>query len=77
MEARWLTANEYADGMIEHDGHVGQLLKNLDDLGLTENTIVIYTTDNGPHHEPGRTCDDSVPQREEFELGRAPFEYRR
>jgi arylsulfatase len=37
----------YADGMVEHDGHVGQLLKKLDDLGITQNTIVIYTTDNG------------------------------
>ncbi|MBP1882284.1 arylsulfatase [Sinorhizobium mexicanum] len=37
----------YPDGMVEHDGHVGQLLKKLDDLGVTENTIVIYTTDNG------------------------------
>lgn len=37
----------YADGMVEHDGHVGQLLGKLDDLGITENTIVIYTTDNG------------------------------
>jgi len=36
-----------ADGMAEHDGHVGQLLKQLDDLGITENTIVLYTTDNG------------------------------
>lgn len=36
-----------ADGMVEHDGHVGQLLKLLDDLGLTENTIVMYSTDNG------------------------------
>jgi arylsulfatase A-like enzyme len=36
-----------ADGMVEHDGHVGQLLKQLDDLGITENTIVVYTTDNG------------------------------
>ncbi len=45
-----LTARtEYADGMIEHDGHVGQLLKKLDDLGIADNTIVIYTTDNGPH----------------------------
>jgi arylsulfatase len=35
--------------MIEHDRHVGQLLKTLDDLGLAENTIVVYTTDNGPH----------------------------
>jgi arylsulfatase len=33
--------------MVEHDGHVGQLLKKLDDLGIAQNTIVIYTTDNG------------------------------
>ena len=37
----------YPDGMVEHDGQVGQLLKQLDDLGITNNTIVIYTTDNG------------------------------
>ena len=37
----------YPDGMVEHDGHVGQLLKKLDDLGVTQNTIVVYTTDNG------------------------------
>jgi arylsulfatase A-like enzyme len=41
--------NEYADGMIEHDGDVGKLLKTLDDLGIAGNTIVIYTTDNGPN----------------------------
>jgi arylsulfatase A-like enzyme len=41
--------NEYADGMIEHDGDVGKLLKTLDDLGIANNTIVVYTTDNGPH----------------------------
>jgi len=40
---------EYADGMVEHDGHVGLLLKTLDDLGIADDTIVIYTTDNGPH----------------------------
>ncbi|WP_343069043.1 arylsulfatase [Azospirillum tabaci] len=45
-----LTARtEYADGMVEHDGHIGLLLKKLDDLGITDNTIVLYTTDNGPH----------------------------
>lgn len=45
-----LTAlTEYADGMIEHDGHIGQILKKVDDLGITNDTIVIYTTDNGPH----------------------------
>ncbi len=36
-----------ADGMTEHDGMVGELLKLLDDLGIANNTIVIYTTDNG------------------------------
>jgi arylsulfatase len=40
---------EYADGMIEHDMHVGRLLKTLDELGIADNTIVLYTTDNGPH----------------------------
>jgi len=45
-----LTARtEYADGMIEHDGHVGKLMKALDDLGIADNTILLYTTDNGPH----------------------------
>jgi arylsulfatase len=37
----------YPDGMVEHDDHVGLLLKKLDDLGISENTIVIYSTDNG------------------------------
>mgnify|MGYP000165095191 CR=1 FL=1 len=37
----------YADGLVEHDSHVGQLLKKLDDLGIADNTIVIWTTDNG------------------------------
>ncbi|HEY1377946.1 MAG TPA: arylsulfatase, partial [Gemmataceae bacterium] len=36
-----------ADGMVEHDGMVGELLKQLDDLGIANNTIVVYTTDNG------------------------------
>jgi arylsulfatase A-like enzyme len=40
---------EYADGMVEHDATVGSLLKALDDLGISGDTIVIYTTDNGPH----------------------------
>jgi len=37
----------YPDGMVETDGHVGQLLQLLDDLGIANNTIVVYTTDNG------------------------------
>jgi arylsulfatase A-like enzyme len=42
--------DEYTDGMIEHDMHVGELLKLLDDLGIADNTIVQYSTDNGPHY---------------------------
>jgi arylsulfatase len=41
--------SEYIDGMIEHDDTIGTLLKCLDDLGIADNTIVVYTTDNGPH----------------------------
>jgi arylsulfatase len=37
----------YPDGMVEHDGHVGQLLDKLEELGIDENTIVMYSTDNG------------------------------
>jgi arylsulfatase A-like enzyme len=37
----------YADGMVEHDGHIGQVLAKLKELGLEENTIVMYSTDNG------------------------------
>jgi arylsulfatase A-like enzyme len=40
----------YNDGMLEHDDHVGALLKKLDDLGIAKNTIVYYSTDNGPHY---------------------------
>ena len=42
--------DEYSDGMVEHDMHVGELLKLIDDLGLADNTIVQYSTDNGPHY---------------------------
>jgi arylsulfatase len=39
----------YADGMVEHDGHVGQLLDLLDELDIADDTIVLYAVDNGPH----------------------------
>ena len=42
--------DEYSDGMVEHDMHVGELLALIDELGLTDNTIVQYSTDNGPHY---------------------------
>ncbi len=39
----------YADGMVEHDMHIGQFLDLLDELGIADETIVLYSTDNGPH----------------------------
>jgi arylsulfatase len=41
--------DEYADGMVEHDLHVGKLLELLDEMGIADDTIVFYSTDNGPH----------------------------
>ncbi len=42
--------DEYSDAMVEHDMHVGELLALLDELGIADNTIVFYSTDNGPHY---------------------------
>jgi arylsulfatase A-like enzyme len=44
---RW--QSPYHDAMVDHDKNVGQVLKALDDLGMTDNTFVMYSTDNGPH----------------------------
>ena len=41
--------SEYIDGMLEHDDTVGSLLKSLDDMGIANDTIVVYSSDNGPH----------------------------
>ena len=44
---RW--QSEYHDTMIDHDRHIGRMLDLLDELGVANDTIVLYTTDNGPH----------------------------
>jgi len=44
-----MPGNEYADGMWEMDQNVGKLLKQLDDLKIADDTIVVFTTDNGPN----------------------------
>ncbi|HZF35277.1 MAG TPA: sulfatase-like hydrolase/transferase [Candidatus Angelobacter sp.] len=41
--------SEYIDGMMEHDDTIGTLLKALDDMGIANDTLVVYTSDNGPH----------------------------
>ena len=47
QSGRW--QSEYHDTMIDHDRHVGQVLDKLDELGIAEDTIFVYSTDNGPH----------------------------
>ncbi len=44
---RW--QSPYHDTMIDHDKNVGEMLDLLDELGIAENTLVLYSTDNGPH----------------------------
>jgi len=39
----------YNDVMVAHDEHIGEMLAKLDELGIADNTIVMYSTDNGPH----------------------------
>jgi arylsulfatase A-like enzyme len=47
QSGRW--QSEYHDVMIDHDKHIGEMLHLLDELKITDNTIVMYSTDNGPH----------------------------
>jgi arylsulfatase A-like enzyme len=47
QSGRW--QSEYHDVMIDHDKHIGALLDLLDELGIADNTMVMYGTDNGPH----------------------------
>ena len=69
QSGRW--QSEYHDAMIDHDKNVGTVLKVLDDLGMADNTFVMYSTDNGPHMNSWPDAgDDAVPQREELQLGR-------
>ena len=49
IKKKYPRADEYTVGMVEHDMHIGKFLELLDELGLADNTIVHYSTDNGPH----------------------------
>jgi len=46
--------DDYSDRMVTHDEQIGQVLDKLDELGIADNTIVMYSTDNGPRTTPGR-----------------------
>jgi arylsulfatase len=51
---RW--QSEYHDAMIDHDKNVGTVLAMIDKLGISDNTIVMYSTDNGPHRNSLARC---------------------
>jgi arylsulfatase len=51
-----LWQSPYHDAMIEHDKTVGSLLDKLDELGIADNTIVVYSSDNGPHRNTMPDC---------------------
>ena len=63
--------DEYSDRMVVHDEQIGQLLKKLDELGITDNTIVMYSTDNGPENDTWPDgANTPVPRPEGLGLGR-------
>ena len=75
QSGRW--QSPYHDTMIDHDRNVGQLLDLVDELGIAEDTIVIYSTDNGPH---ANSWPDGAPPRSAARrrpTGRARSEFRR
>jgi arylsulfatase len=51
-----LWQSHYHDAMIEHDKTIGSLLDKLDELGIADNTIVVYSSDNGPHRNTMPDC---------------------
>ncbi|MEZ5147762.1 MAG: sulfatase-like hydrolase/transferase [Bacteroidales bacterium] len=64
--------DEYSDGMVEHDMMVGELLNLLDELGIADNTIVLYSTDNGPHYNTWPDAATTPFHGEKTQTGKAP-----
>ena len=61
----------YSDRMVVHDEQIGQMLNKLDELGIADNTIVMYSTDNGPENDTWPDgANTPVPRPEGLQLGR-------
>jgi Arylsulfatase A and related enzymes len=67
--------DEYSDGMVEHDMHIGQFLALLDELGIADNTIVFYSTDNGPHYNTWPDAASTPFRGEKIPIGKVVGEY--
>ena len=72
---RWQST--YHDTMMDHDDTVGSLLDLLDELGIAENTIVMYSTDNGPHMNSWPDAGMTPSAARRTRTGRAPTASRR
>ena len=60
----------YSDRMVVHDEQIGQMLDKLDELGIADNTIVMYSTDNGPENDTWPDgANTPVPRPEGLQLG--------
>ena len=63
--------DDYSDRMVTHDEQIGEILNKVDELGIADNTIVMYSTDNGPENDTWPDgANYAVPQPERHQLGR-------
>ena len=69
--------DDYSDRMVTHDEQIGQILDKLEELGIADNTIVMYSTDNGPRTTPGRTAPTRRSAARRTPTGRAAGACRR
>ncbi len=61
--------DDYSDRMVVHDEQIGMMLDKLDELGIADNTIVMYSTDNGPENDTwpdGANTPYPCPKRHEL-----------
>ena len=69
--------DDYSDRMVTHDEQVGELLKKLDELGIADNTIVMYSTDNGPENDTWPDGANTPSALRRTRIGRAHGAFRR
>lgn len=73
QSGRW--QSEYHDAMIDHDKNVGTVLDMIDKLGIGENTIVMYSTDNGPHRNSWPDAGTTPFRSERIQTGKGRTVY--
>jgi arylsulfatase A-like enzyme len=62
--------DDYSDRMVTHDEQIGQMFNKLDELGIADNTIVMYSTDNGPEND---TWPDGANLEKRHDRGRGNY----